>query len=58
MEHNDLEELDKAWNQTEYRFAGVNYTSADTPYVHNYVEFNNEIWRIIGLVNVRLVKAK
>ena len=54
VEHNDLEELDKAWNKTEYRFAGVNYTSSSTPYVHNYVEFNNEIWRIIGLVNVKV----
>ncbi len=54
VEHNDLEELDDDWNKTEYRFAGVNYTSADTLYVHNYVEFNNEIWRIIGLVNVKV----
>ena len=54
VSHNDLEELDDDWNKTEYRYAGVNYTSADTPYVHNYVEFNNEIWRIIGLVNVKV----
>ena len=54
VEHNDLEELDSAWNQTEYRYAGVNYTDGETPYVHNYVSFNNEIWRIIGLVNVKV----
>ncbi len=54
VEHNDLEELDSVWNKAEYRYAGVNYTDAETPYVHNYVEFNNEIWRIIGLVNVKV----
>ncbi len=53
VEHNDLEELGQEWNQAEYRYAGVNYTDAGTPYVHNYVSFNNEIWRIIGLVNVK-----
>ncbi len=54
VEHNDLEELDNAWNKIEYRYAGVNYTSSEAPYVHNYVEFNNELWRIIGLVNVKV----
>ncbi len=54
VEHNDLEELGQEWNKTEYRYAGVNYTDAETPYVHNYVSFNNEIWRIIGLVNVKV----
>ena len=54
VEHNDLEELGQEWNKTEYRYAGVNYTDADTSYVHNYVSFNNEIWRIIGLVNVKI----
>ncbi len=44
VEHNDLEELDSAWNKTEYRYAGTN--------PNNYILFNNEIWRIIGLVNV------
>ena len=43
--HDDLEELGQEWNQTEYRYAGVD--------PDNYVEFNNEIWRIIGLVNVK-----
>ncbi len=54
VEHNDLEELGQEWNKTEYRYAGVNYTDAETPYVHNYVSFNNELWRIIGLVNVKV----
>ncbi len=53
VEHNDLEELGQEWNKTEYRYAGVNYTSREAPYVHNYVEFNNEKWQIIGLVNVK-----
>ncbi len=44
---------DYGFNHEEYRYAGVNYTDAQTPYVHNYVKFNNEIWRIIGLVNVK-----
>ena len=34
------------WSMTEYRYAGVN--------PNNYVKFNNEIWRIIGLVNVNI----
>ena len=54
VEHNDLEEIGQEWNKTEYRYAGVNYTDESTPYVHNYVSFNNEIWRIIGLVNVKV----
>ncbi len=45
IEHNNLTELDSKWNKTEYRYAGVN--------PDNYVMFNNEIWRIIGLVNVK-----
>ena len=44
--HNDLEELGQEWNKTEYRYAGVD--------PDNYVSFNNEIWRIIGLVNVKV----
>ncbi len=44
--HDNLEELSSEWNKTEYRFAGVN--------PNNYVRFNNEIWRIIGLVNVKM----
>ncbi len=43
--HNDLSELNSEWNKTEYRYAGVN--------PDNYVKFNNELWRIIGLVNVQ-----
>ncbi len=43
--HDDLEELGQEWNQTEYRYAGAD--------PDNYVFFNNEIWRIIGLVNVK-----
>ncbi len=45
VEHNNLTELDSSWNKTEYRFAGKD--------PNNYVEFNNEKWRIIGLVNVK-----
>ncbi len=45
VEHSDLEELGQEWNKTEYRFAGVN--------PNNYVLFNNEVWRIIGLVNAK-----
>ncbi len=44
--HEDLEELGQEWNKTEYRYAGEN--------PNNYVLFNNEIWRIIGLVNVKV----
>ena len=46
VEHNDLKELGQEWNKTEYRFGGAN--------PNNYVRFNNEIWRIIGLVNVKM----
>ena len=45
VSHNNLIELDSDWNKTEYRYAGAN--------PNNYVRFNNEIWRIIGLVNVK-----
>ncbi len=41
---NDLSESQKNnLKQTEYRYAGAN--------PNNYVLFNNELWRIIGLVN-------
>ena len=43
--HDNLEELSSEWSKTEYRYAGSN--------PNNYVRFNNEIWRIIGLVNVK-----
>ncbi len=47
VEHNDLTTLksEAGWEKTEYRYAGVD--------PDNYVEFNNEKWRIIGLVNVK-----
>ncbi len=35
---------DTGFQQTEYRYAGSN--------PNNYIKFNNETWRIIGLVNV------
>ncbi len=45
VSHEELEELVAEWNKIEYRYAGAD--------PDNYVEFNNEIWRIIGLVNVK-----
>ena len=45
VSHYDLKELGNEWNKIEYRYAGVN--------PNNYVRFNNEIWRIIGFVNVK-----
>ncbi len=54
VEHKDDTGLsEEGWKKTEYRFAGVNYKDANTSYVHNYVNFNEEKWRIIGLVNVK-----
>ena len=44
VEHN-VSEISTDWNKTEYRYAGPN--------PNNYVKYNNEIWRIIGLVNVK-----
>ncbi len=41
----DVSEISTDWNKTEYRYAGTN--------PNNYVSFNNEIWRVIGLVNVQ-----
>ncbi len=38
-------EIDSGWNKIEYRYAG------EDP--NNYIAFNDEIWRIIGLVNVQ-----
>ena len=46
VSHDNLTELGQEWNKTEYRYAGSN--------PNNYVSFNNEIWRIIGLVNVKV----
>ncbi len=43
--NDNLSGLNRAWSQTEYRYAGLN--------PENYVKFNDEIWRIIGLVNVQ-----
>ncbi len=57
VEHKE-EDVDTNWKGTEYRFAGVNYTNANTSYVHNYVKFNEEIWLIIGLVNVKTEEGK
>ena len=37
------------WQKIEYRYAGPN--------PDNYVKFNNELWRIIGLVNVKVNKG-
>ena len=45
VSHNDLTELGQEWNKTEYRFGGAN--------PNNYISFNDEKWRIIGLVNVK-----
>ena len=44
IEHNDLTELSSDWKQVEYRYGGSN--------PNNYIKFNDEKWRIIGLVNV------
>ncbi len=46
VSHDNLQELGSEWNKPEYRYAGSN--------PNNYVSFNNEIWRIIGLVNVKV----
>ena len=46
VSHDNLTELGQEWNKIEYRYAGLN--------PNNYVSFNNEIWRIIGLVNVKV----
>ncbi len=43
--HTDQTTMDAKWQVTELRYAGVN--------PDNYVRFNNELWRIIGLVNVK-----
>ncbi len=45
----DVSEISTDWNQTEYRYAGLN--------PNNYVSFNNEKWQIIGLVNVQTDKG-
>ena len=44
--HDDIEFEDEGWKKKEYRYAGVN--------PNNYLTFNNETWRIIGLVNVKV----
>ncbi len=42
---------DDTFSQEEYRYAGVNYSEGSEDYVHNYVDIEGQIWRIIGLVN-------
>ncbi len=42
--------LDEKWKTIEYRYAGSN--------PDNYITFNNETWRIIGLVNVETSEGK
>ena len=51
VEHsaNETLEMDVGWQEAEYRYAGSN--------PHNYVTFNDELWRIIGLVNVLVPQA-
>ena len=41
----ETEGIDVGWQTKEYRYAGLN--------PNNYVSFNSELWRIIGLVNVK-----
>ncbi len=43
--HDETTNLDIEWQKNEYRYAGINSK--------NYVWFNDELWRIIGLVNVK-----
>ncbi len=44
VKHDDVSEINEGFKETEFRYAGNN--------PNNYVTFNNEKWRIIGLVNV------
>ena len=44
VSHEDYDGEEAGWKTTELRFAGSN--------PNNYITFNSEIWRIIGLVNV------
>ncbi len=44
VKHEDYNGEETGWKTTELRFAGSN--------PNNYITFNSEIWRIIGLVNV------
>ena len=44
--HDDIDFEDAGWKNKEYRYAGVS--------PNNYLTFNDETWRIIGLVNVKI----
>ncbi len=46
----ETSDIDAGWQATEYRYAG------NDP--NNYVTFNGEMWRIIGLVNVMTSDSK
>ena len=52
VEHTNVTETidDNGFSQTEYRYAGSN--------PNNYVDFNNEKWRIIGLTNVKTASGQ
>ncbi len=45
----ETEGMDEGWRTEEYRYAGNN--------PNNYIWFNDELWRIIGLVNVKVDKG-
>ena len=44
VKHDDVTEINEGFKTTEYRYAGKD--------PNNYIKFNDEEWRIIGLVNV------
>ena len=44
--HDDIDFEEEGWKNKEYRYAGVS--------PNNYLTFNDETWRIIGLVNVKI----
>ncbi len=44
VKHNEVSGINEGFKETEYRYAGAS--------PNNYIKFNNENWRMIGLVNV------
>ncbi len=44
VKHEDVTDVNEGFKTTEYRYVGAS--------PNNYIKFNDELWRIIGLVNV------
>ena len=50
VKHDDVTEINEGFKTNEYRYAGKD--------PNNYIKFNDEDWRIVGLVNVMISETE